>query len=79
VIPGTLTLTPEEWSDIVLAPENQGLLEGLAKLPPTVVEETVTELEQFRYFNQDGSLVTIVEFGEDGKVTRVVRGLPPKR
>jgi hypothetical protein len=46
---------------------------------PTVVEETHVQIEQFRYFNQDGSLVTYVQFSEDGRVTEVVRAPPPQK
>lgn len=57
------------------------IAEGWGKVEmatPTVVEETHVQLEQFRYYNQDGSLVTYVQFSEEGRVTNVMRGPVPK-
>ncbi|MDB4306176.1 hypothetical protein N9980_01260 [bacterium] len=59
---------------------DDGLLDMLASgYFDGVTEETVINSEQFRYYNLDGSLVTIVWFSEEGRVTRVMRAPPSKK
>ena len=43
-----------------------------------VIWEGSVSPETFRYYNQDGSLVTQVRFSEEGRVINVVRGPVPK-